>query len=82
MKLVPFERKDLGRCAGCYAPTKNLEILEEFINSELDCAEIKNFPHKTANCCSTSFKNSIKRFGMTGSVTTVIRNGRVFLIRL
>lgn len=82
MKLVPYERKQLGRCAGYYAPTKNLEILEEFINSGLDCAEIKNFPHKTANGCSTSIKNSIKRFGMNSSVTTVIRNGRVFLIKL
>lgn len=81
MKIVPYERTKLNRCPG-YAATKNLEILEEFIESKLDCAEVKDFPHKTANCCQTSFKNSIKRFSMTGRVNVIVRNGRVFLIKL
>lgn len=82
MKLVPIDRKTLTRCPGYYGSTKNLEILEEFINSELDCAEVKNFPHKTCNSCQTSIKTSIKRFNMTSRVNVITREGKVFLIKL
>lgn len=81
MKIVPYERTKLpGRCM--YQQTKNLGILEEFINSGLDCAEVKGFTHKTPSSCQNSLRSSIERFGMQSKCRAMVREGRVFLIRL
>lgn len=77
MKLVPYEKKKLGNY---YARTSNLKILEEFLDSGLDCAKLEDYPHKNAYSCSASLRKSIQRFGMKG-ITIMVRKNDVFLIK-
>jgi hypothetical protein len=78
MKLVPtnIDKIMLKR----YGRSDNLGLLNEFADSNLVCAEVINYPHKSANCCATSLQASIRRYKMSRiSCTTV--NGRVILVK-
>ena len=76
MKLVPFN----GKIGGFYKKTDNYDTIKEFKASGLECAEIEGFPQKDAYSCAASLRNTIKRYNMFG-VRSVVRNGRVFLVR-
>lgn len=78
MKLVPYDYKKLGKVHG-YS-TKNVELIEEFESSGLDCVEIVGYRHKDARSCYHSMVNSIKR-SRIGGIKCILRNGRVFLIK-
>lgn len=79
MKLVPYEVENIPGHS-MYTKTKNLKLLEEFVNSGLDCAEVKDYTQKNATVCATSLAASIKNFRMTG-VRVIQRKDRVFLIK-
>nr|DAP46067.1 MAG TPA: hypothetical protein [Caudoviricetes sp.] len=78
MKLVKADRGDLYNRG--YVNTNNYELLNEFIRSGLDCAEVTNYPQSTVNSCVTSLSNSIKRFHISG-VRVARRKEKVFLIK-
>ena len=79
MKLVPYERKKLGKTLG-YKHSNNLMILEEFADSGLDCAKVEGWTAKTASYCASSLNGSIKRYKFAGMVA-ISRKGEVYLIR-
>lgn len=80
MRLVPYDRSKLGHVKG-YNRTKNLEILEEFMNSGHDCMKLENFTHARAAGCQSALQQSAKRYGLASSIAIVVRNDEVFLIR-
>lgn len=78
MELVKIDRNSIKR--GCYKRSKNQKLLEEFVNSKMDCAEVKDFKQKNSKSCCNSLNISIKRYHMTG-VRAIHRKNRVFLIK-
>lgn len=76
MKLVPYDVKKVKY----YSTTKNLKIIKEFKESNLQCAKIEDFPHADARSCYSSLVGSIKRFGIVG-VRVITSRGEVFLIK-
>ena len=78
MKLVPYNRKDLN--VSGYSKTKNLRVLEEFRDSDLDCAEVKEYTQCSPDCCATSLNNSIKVFRLN-RLRAIVRKGKVYLIK-
>ena len=78
MKLVPYNGKDLN--VNGYKKTKNLCVLEEFRDSDLDCAEVKEYTHCSADCCAASLNNSIKVFRLN-RLRAIVRKGKVYLIK-
>lgn len=78
MKLVPYEMEKLGPIRRRYS--ENRRILEEFVESGLNCAEIENFTQKSAQSAQSSLIGSIKRYKIT-TVQVAVRKNRVFLIR-
>lgn len=77
MKLVAY---DVKKVACNYKRTSILEILEEFRDSDMECAKVEDFPHKNAHSCASSLNQGIKRFRMP-CVRAFVRNGEVFLIK-
>lgn len=72
----------MGKFNSSFASTENLNLLNEFRDSGQECAEIKGFTHKTPRVCYQSFQQTIKRFSMTSLVKCVMKNDRVFLVKL
>ena len=79
MQLIPYDVTKV-KTVGGYKKSENLLLLEEFANSELQCAKVENFPHKDAWICAAALRNTIKRNGMT-NIECITRNGEVFLIK-
>lgn len=77
MKLVPVDKKALP---GSYSKTTAMSIIEKFKESNMDCAEVRDYTHKTANSCANSLKQSIKRFRVF-NVDVIVRQNRVFLVK-
>lgn len=78
MKLVPYNGKDLN--VNGYKKTKNLQFLEEFRDSDLDCAEVKEYTHNSADCCAAALNHSIKVFRLN-RLRAIVRKGKVYLIK-
>ena len=78
MELIKCDKNSIVKIY--YKKTKNQKLLEEFINSNMDCAEVKNFEQKNAKNCCCSLNISIKRFHITG-IHAIQRKNRVFLIK-
>lgn len=79
MELVKHNIKNI-RGVNFYKKSDNLSILEEFVESGLDCAEVKNFTQKNAEICASSLANSIKHYGFSG-IAAISRKNHVYLIR-
>lgn len=80
MRLVAYEMSKLME-GPIFTRTKNMEIIEEFVNSGMDCAKVEGFTQKTADSCATSLNLSIKRFNKAG-IKAISRKGEVFLIKI
>lgn len=78
MKLVPYEKSKLNY--GAYKVSNNYKILNEFVESGLDCARVDGFTSKTAGNCAAALKKSIKRYKF-GGISAISRKGCVYLIR-
>lgn len=78
MKLVKADRNDL-RNKG-YVETNNYELLNEFIRSGLDCAEVQDYTQSTAVSCVNSLNTSIKRFHISG-IRVARQKEKVYLIK-
>ena len=80
MKIVPYDLKKIDKADG-YKKSNNQKIIEEFLESDLDCAKIENWTQKSAMSCAGSLNRSIVKYKMTGA-RAISRNGEVFLIRV
>ena len=78
MKLVAYDKEKLN--LGMYKKTKNLKILNEFINSDMDCARVEGYSNVNAASCASSLKRSVDRFRMTG-IEVFVRKGEVYLVK-
>lgn len=78
MKLVKWDVQAIDNCY--YARTKNQSILEEFINSGMECAKIEGWTNTSAAQCATSLNTTSKRMKMHG-VKAISRKGEVYLIK-
>lgn len=79
MKLVPYDKTKLG--GSFYKRTNNLKILEEFVDSDYDCVEVREYNHSKPAHCSSSLANTIKRFKMN-NLRAILRDGHVYLIKI
>lgn len=79
MKLTPVtEIENLG--VNYYKKSKWLEIIDEFVNSEMKCAKLEGWTHKTSSSAASAFNVSIKRFNKKG-IRAIERKGEVFLVK-
>lgn len=78
MTLVPYDVTKLNTKG--YKMSKNQKLLEEFLNSDMTCAEVKDFTTVNGYGYAASLNQSIKRFRMA-NIRAISRSGRVFLIK-
>lgn len=78
MRLVPYDKKKLNNIG--YKPTKNYELLTEFVNSGHECVKLEGWEHSNAYGCMASLSGSIKRYKI-GGVQCLVRKGEVYLIK-
>ena len=76
MKLVPVDEKLLGG----YRTTSNKQLIDDFIESGMKCAEVEGFTQQDAKSCASSLYQTIKRYRVF-NVKAIMRKDRVFLIR-
>lgn len=81
MNLVPCEIKDVQVRTNGYKLSKNLKILQEFIEMDVDCMEVVDYTNKTAESCSNSLRYSIKRYKLSG-ITACTCNHKVYLVKV
>ena len=79
MNLVRWDIKNIDNT--CYSKTKNQSILEEFINSGMECAKVEGWTQPQAYHCASSLNNTIKNSRMHG-VKAISRKGEVILIKV
>lgn len=79
MNMVPVSKNEIMNLGG-YSKTKNLEFLEEFVRSDLDCVRVEGWTHASADGCAASFNSSIKNYRMN-SLKAIVRNREVYLIK-
>lgn len=75
MKLIPVENIPNRK----YKAQKNMDIVREFINSQLRCALIEGNGTKGL---SSNLQEAIKKMGLKNAVRACRRNGKTYLIRL
>lgn len=76
MTLVPYDVKNL-RVGG---RSDNYSLIEEFIDSGIDCAKIEGYSQKSASVCTASLNATIKRY-RRHTIKAIERNGEVYLVR-
>lgn len=75
MKLIPVENIPDRK----YRSQKNMDIVQEFIDSQLRCALVEGNGTKRL---STNLQEVIKKMGLKNVVRACQRNGKTYLIRL
>lgn len=78
MKLVQYDINKLIKKKR--VRSNNLAILEEFMNSGLDCVKVEGFTNKNTKSCCNSLNLSIKRYGYK-TIKSVTYGGEVFLVK-
>ena len=79
MKIVPVDDKTLYRCIR--KEKANIDkLIDDFRDSKAECAEVKDFPHKTAISCRGSITSYLKR-NKIYTVYATVRDNRVFLVK-
>lgn len=63
--------------------TKNLEVINEFLNGEYDAAEITDNANadRAAKTIANSMNQSIKRFGHDSTLVAIMRGNKAYLVR-
>ena len=77
MKFVPVAREEID--TKCYKRCGNQKILEDFLDSGLECARLDDWTQKNAYIAAGNLRKSAKHFGL--GVDIVSRKGQVYLIR-
>lgn len=80
MKLVEYDINKIDGARG-YRKSDNLKILEEFVESGMECAKVEGYNNKTAAHCATSLNTSIKRYNL-GGIRAISRKGVCYLIKI
>lgn len=80
MKLVRYDRKLLSDEIN-YKKTKYQRLLEEFDASDMDVAVVKEWTTKNAYACTKGLRSAIDRFGYSGKIIVLTKNGDVILIK-
>ena len=80
MKLISWNVDEIGG-RKLYRRSANLRILQEFANSDMTCAKVEDYTHKSAAACASSLVNSIKNYRIPG-IQAVVREGAVYLIKV
>ena len=75
MKLIPVENIPNRK----YKAQKNIDIVREFIDSQLRCALVEGNGPKNL---SSNLQEVIKKMGLKNAVRARQRNGKTYLIRL
>lgn len=78
MRLTAYSAADIRK--GCYKKSDLLVLIEEFVNSDMECAKVEGFTHKSACSCASSFNLAIKRYNK-GGIKAISRKNEVFLIK-
>lgn len=63
-----------------YAKSDNMALLEEFLKSDMDCAEVQGYTHKSAIGCTASLNSSIKTYRFHG-IKAITRKDKVYLVK-
>lgn len=63
--------------------TKNLEVINEFLDGGYDAAEITDNANadRAAKGIANSMNQSIKRFGHDSTLVAIMRNNKAYLVR-
>lgn len=75
MKLIPVENIPDRK----YKTQKNMNIVREFMDSQLRCALVEGNGSKSL---SSNLQEVIKKMGLKNAVGARQRNGKTYLIRL
>lgn len=76
MKLKAYDKTRLNS----NAYTANRKILTQFMESNMDCAVVEDYPQSQPYACANSLNASIKVYRM-GNVRAIVRNKIVYLIK-
>lgn len=68
------------RDGGKYKKSGNYALLIAFGESDIDCARIEGYNHKTPYSCAHSLNASIQRYRMN-TLEAFTRDGNVYLIK-
>lgn len=79
MKLVPITREEYDRIFRTNRRGSNIELIEEFCNMEIECAEVQIPEGRNAGQVVSSLNASIKRCNRN-SIKARTVNGKVYLI--
>lgn len=80
MRMVECDIEDVIYSMNGRYRTVNFTMITEFLESGMDCVEIKEYTHTSAKSCVSSLALTIKRCGMTGA-RAVMSRGKVYLVR-
>ena len=80
MNLVAYDKKKLDNPYS-YKRAKWLKMIDEFVESDMDCAKVKDFTHKSATSCTAALNTAIRRYHKDG-IRAIERKGEVFLIKI
>lgn len=80
MRLVKYDRKLLSDEIN-YKKTKYQRLLEEFDASDMEVAVVKDWTTKNAYACTRGLRSAIDRFGYSGKIIVLTKNGDVILIK-
>lgn len=78
MRLVPYDKSKIR--SKYFAVTVNQQILDEFVNSGLECAKVEGWTNASPGSAANSLNTSIKRFKY-GGIKAVSYNKEVYLVK-
>lgn len=78
MKMVPY---DIDEIKWFYTPGRNQKLIQEFINSDMKCVKIEDYPHINAKSFQSSLIGCLKRMRVK-TVKVMIRGDEVFLYKV
>jgi hypothetical protein len=78
MYFTPYEKEQLKK--DLWSKSRNFEILTKFAESNYDCVEVEDYPHKNAKSCQTTLISSMRHYKIR-NIKVTIRGERVFLVK-
>lgn len=80
MRLVECDKSEIN-LKNYKKKTRWLEVIDEFMESDVKCCRIEDYTNKSAASCESSLNHAIKRYNKKG-IKAVIRNGIVYLVKI
>ena len=80
MRLTPYDRKKFDK--RIYKLCKNQKILNEFVESGLDCAKLEDYPHKDAHSCYSCLRVSAMNMRLGNVISIHVEGNDVYLLRV